>query len=251
MIQETLDMFKVCEKYKHERKHDIPSMPGIFLQDVSFTFEGRKTPLFKHLRLYIPEGQTVLIVGHIGSGKSTLVRLLMKYAEPDDGDIYIHNIPYSKMKACDLRRLIGYVPQNPILFNRTVYENITYGLPYVSREDVTFLINDLELASVLPSDLDSSVGKYGSKVSGGQRQVIWILRTILQNPSIVLMDEPTSSMDEVTKAKIHKAMSLLMKDKTVVMVTHDSYLMQYATRVIEMDHGAIIADVQNKNKNKQ
>lgn len=245
MIQETLDMFQVCEKYRQYKvvTDELPMLPGVYVHNVTYAFEGKSSALFRNLDVYIPEAETVLVVGHIGSGKSTLLKLLMKYAEPDSGDIFIHNIPYSKMKASDLRRLIGYVPQNPILFNRSVYDNITYGLHGVSREQVAFLINELGLSSVLPTDLDTPVGKYGSKVSGGQRQVIWILRTIFQNPSVVLLDEPTSSMDEVTKAKIHGALDMLLKDKTVVMVTHDAYLMQFATRVIQMDHGMVISDV--------
>lgn len=251
MIQETLDIFQVCEKYKEHRDTVATlgkSMPGIYIKDIMYKHEGRKDPLLNGFNLYIPQGEHVLIVGHIGSGKSTILKLMMKYAEADAGEIYVNNVPYSKMKASDLRRFVGYVPQNPILFNRSVYENITYGIIRhdISKQLVWDLIYELGLNSVLPENLDDPVGKYGSKVSGGQRQVIWILRTILQDPDVVLMDEPTSSMDEVTKGKIHKALDRLMTGKTVIMVTHDAYLMRYASRIVELDHGVIVDDHSSK-----
>lgn len=245
MIQETLDMFEVCKKYKSHvvvAPH-LPHRNGLTFYNVTYTFEKRQ--LFNNLSLYIPLGQKVLIVGHIGSGKSTLLRLLMKYAEPDAGEIYINNIPYSKIHPAELRKFIGYIPQNPILFNRTVYENIVYGMPHVSKNHVENMIIKLGLFDVfskMPDGIDTAVGKYGSKVSGGQRQIIWLIRTIIQNPDIILMDEPTSSIDEKTKAIIHQLSQVLMKEKTVIMVTHDAFLKQYADRIIEMRHGAVIKD---------
>ena len=245
MIQETLDIFKVCKKYK---RHEvmIPNIPhhsGLTFYNISYSFENRT--LFNNLNLHIPLGQKVLIVGHIGSGKSTLLRLLMKYAEPDVGEILINNIPYSKIKAADLRSVIGYIPQNPILFNRTVYENVVYGIPHISKNQVEGLIYDLGLADVfskMTDGIDTMVGKYGSKVSGGQRQIIWLLRTILQNPDIILMDEPTSSIDEKTKEVVQHLCNVLMKDKTVIMVTHDAFLTQFADRIIHMRHGEVVDD---------
>ena len=245
MIQETLDIFKVCKKYKNHEViiPNVPYSKGIILHNISYSFEKRV--LFNNLNVHIPLGQKVLIVGHIGSGKSTLLRLLMKYAEPDQGDIFINNIPYSKIKSSELRSFIGYIPQNPILFNRTVYENVVYGIPNVSKNAVEKLIYDMGLSDVfskMTDGIDTPVGKYGSKVSGGQRQIIWLLRTILQNPDIILMDEPTSSIDEKTKEIVNRLCTVLMKEKTVIMVTHDAFLTQFADRVIYMRHGEIIDD---------
>lgn len=245
MIQETLDMFEVCKRHKNDIviSQDVPHLQGITIKDLSYSFEKRE--LFSNINLHIPLGQKLLVVGQIGSGKSTLLRLLMKYAEPHRGEIFINNIPYSKIQPSEIRRFIGYIPQNPILFNRTIYENIVYGMPHISKQHVRTLISDLGLDDVfsrMPDGIDSIVGKYGSKVSGGQRQIIWLVRTIIQDPDIILMDEPTSSIDEKTKEIVHRLCTILMKQKTVIMVTHDAFLTRYADRIIEMKHGVIVKD---------
>jgi ABC-type multidrug transport system fused ATPase/permease subunit len=120
-----------------------------------------------------------------------------------------------------------------------------YGIPHISKNQVEGLIYDLGLADVfskMTDGIDTMVGKYGSKVSGGQRQIIWLLRTILQNPDIILMDEPTSSIDEKTKEVVQHLCNVLMKDKTVIMVTHDAFLTQFADRIIHMRHGEVVDD---------
>ena len=249
MITETLDMFKVCEKYKeYETIHDAPGVPGIVFKDVTYSFideAGVKRELYSHLDLHLLPGQRTLIVGQIGSGKTTILKLIMKYIECTGGEIYVNNIPYSVIKPGDLRRFVGYIPQNPILFNRTIYENISYGAPHITKEMVDNAILELglfDIFSKMPLGIDTNVGKYGSKISGGQRQIVWIVRTILQNPDVVLMDEPTASIDEKTKDIVHNLLTVLMKGKTIVMVTHDAYLMKVADRVVEMKHGSVISD---------
>lgn len=249
MIQETLDMFKVCEKYKeYESTASSPSRQGIVFQDVSYSFvdeDGNKRELYKHLDMHIRPNERTLIVGQIGSGKTTILKLIMKYVEVTGGEIYINNIPYSAITPRDLRRFIGYIPQNPILFNRTIYENISYGMPQLTKEVVEDTIIKLglyDIFSMMPKGVDTNVGKYGSKISGGQRQIVWIVRTILQDPDIILMDEPTASIDEKTKDIVNNLLTVLMKNKTIIMVTHDAYLMKLANRVIEMKHGVVVND---------
>ena len=131
-----------------------------------------------------------------------------------------------------------YVPQTPILLNRTVYENIIYGIhPAPSKEDVEAVMKEAGLVKFLeelPNGLDSSAGIHGGKLSGGQRQIVWLLKAILINPEIIIMDEPTASVDEKTKNIIHLLMQKIMKDKTVIMITHDSYLLKFADKKITL-----------------
>lgn len=253
MIQETLDMFKVCEKYKEHgvTKATASMRQGITFHDVSYTFvddSGSKRSLYNQLNLHINPNEKTLIVGQIGSGKTTVLKLLMKYVEVTGGEIYINGVPYSKIPPHELRKVVGYIPQNPILFNRSIYENVSYGMPHITKEIVEDSIVSLGLLDIfrlMPNGIDTSVGKYGSKVSGGQRQIIWILRTILQNPDIVLMDEPTAAIDSATKGIVMGLLGHLMKNKTVVMVTHDESLIKFADRIVEMKHGQVVRDEHN------
>lgn len=254
MIQETLDMFKVCQRYKDHVKTDIPTLPGILLNNINYSFldeNNSKRILFEGLNIHFKPKERVLIVGQIGSGKTTILKLLMKYIEPTGGEIYINNIPYNSISPSDLRTFVGYIPQTPILFNRSIYENITYGMPHISKTNVSDMIYELGLEDIfskLPNGMDTNVGKYGSKLSGGQRQIVWIIRTIIQNPDIVLLDEPTSAIDEKTKDIVHNLLKVVMRGKTIIMVTHDPFLKQFADRVIELKHGAIVNDYAIQNK---
>jgi ABC-type multidrug transport system fused ATPase/permease subunit len=209
---------------------------GFYLHDVSYKFTKGGKYVIKNLTLHIDAGKTGVIVGPIGHGKSTLLRLLMKQITPTSGVIYLNGIPYDKVPTDTLRRQIGFVPQNPVLFNRTVLENITYGTSS-SRTDVVELLNRLNLNKLvddLPSGLDTVAGKSGSALSGGQRQIVVILRSVLQNTPIMFMDEPTASMDETTKKMVYDVVSKIIKGRTVLMVTHDPFLLRYADVIIDM-----------------
>lgn len=256
MIQESLEIFNVCDPERIATSDGVnPKTQGIIFKDVSYYYQdegGNRVYVFENLSLSIAPQSKVLIVGQIGSGKTTFLKLLMKYIEPNQGNIYLNTIPYDLIPGNELRKYIGYIPQNPILFNRTIYENIVYGIQNISKERVETVIETLGLSDVfrkLPQGINSNVGKYGSKLSGGQRQIVWIIRTILQDPVILLMDEPTSAIDEETKAIVRHLLEILMAEKTVIMVTHDTFLMNYAERVIEMKHGKVIHDNVNTAKN--
>lgn len=248
MIKETLEIFNKCTKIKEDNgiTYEEPNKMGIIFKDIWYYFEdekGIRRDIFEGLNLEFNNNEKVLIIGQIGSGKTTILKMMMKYIEPIRGEIFINNIPFSKINCNELRRYIGYIPQTPILFNRSIYENITYGVKGYDKYAVITLINQLGLEDIfsqLPAGMDTNVGKYGSKISGGQRQIVWILRTILQNPPIILMDEPTASIDETTKVIVHNLLTVLMKDKTVIMVTHDPFLLKFTNRTIEMKHGKVI-----------
>ena len=168
----------------------------------------------------------------------------MKYIHPTTGFVYWDGRSYDDISTFELRNKIGYVPQQPILFNRTVYENITYGLS-ISRTELEQQLKDLNIwqeFQTLEYGLDTNIAKNGSKISGGQRQLIWCMRVLLRNPEIVILDEPTASVNDKIKNLLRNVINQVMEGKTVIMVTHDEYLMKYADRKITMDAGRIIND---------
>ena len=219
---------------------------GLFLKDVTFAYPGSSTPIVEHLDLNIKSGEKLGIVGDIGSGKSTIEKLILKLNLPDTGEIYFNGKSYNDISIKELRRRIGYVPQNPILFNRTVLENIRYGNENkVSEEDVIKLLQDLNLIQEfdkLENGIHTKVGKSGSKISGGQRQAVTLLRILLTNPEVLVLDEPTSSLDEKTKKTMEKLFDNVMENRTVILVTHDDYIAKYATRTITLKKGKIVED---------
>ena len=211
---------------------------GIELKDVTFTYPGSTSPTLKDYNLIVDKGEKVAIVGEIGAGKSTILKLLMKYLNPDSGDIFIDSKNYNDITLAELRTKVGYIPQQPTLFNRSVYENITYGItPRPAKEDVEQVLRTLNVwdeFEKLQDGLDTNIGKNGSKVSGGQKQLIWCLRVLFSSPEYLIMDEPTSSVNEDIKTKLRNIINKVMAGKTVIMVTHDKYLMQYADRIIKL-----------------
>jgi ABC-type multidrug transport system fused ATPase/permease subunit len=163
--------------------------------------------------------------------------------------MYFRGQSFRNIPLKDLRKKIGYVPQVPILFNRSVYENISYG-NNISKDEIINILqeyNILKEFSNLEKGLDTPIGKNGSRLSGGQRQLVWCLRVLLNNPDVLILDEPTASIDFKTKEILNALLDKVMKDKIVIMVTHDDYLLQKADRVIVMQNGQIVKDIP-KNK---
>ena len=190
--------------------------------------------------------EITLIVGEIGSGKSTLISLLLKFRNPNKGEIFFKGTPYSKIDYHYLRDKIFYIPQIPLLLNRSVYDNIVYGHEHeVNRDYILDIIHKQDLDTFLtslPMGLDTSVGIHGSKLSGGQRQIIWILKAILVNPEVIIMDEPTASVDENSKEIINFLVQKIMKNRTVILITHDPYLLKFANRIITLQSGKVVKD---------
>jgi ATP-binding cassette, subfamily B, bacterial MsbA len=209
---------------KHSRAEPLDHGALIEFADVKFGYEGSKGALLSALNFAVKPGERLLIKGRIGTGKSTILKLLMKYKVPTEGEIYLSGVPYSNLTPRQVRQTVGYVPQTPILFNRSIYDNIIYGSQGVTRKDVVELLRTLKVDHIIntfPEGIDANVGKNGSKLSGGQRQIVWILRVLLQNPRILLLDEPTASIDEKTKEMVAELLKRVMENRTVIMVSHD------------------------------
>lgn len=208
-----------------------PMNESIGLSGVTFGYT-RDKPILNNLSLHFEKGKSTALIGNIGTGKSTVIKLLLGLYKPFSGDMYLDGRWYSDMKVEEIRERIGYVPQNPILFNDTVLYNIQYGNK-VSENQVRDLLKDM---GIHPSFADKRVGKNGMNLSGGQRQLVWCLRVLFRDPDYLLMDEPTASMDKETKDILLKLLKVMMKGKTVVIVTHDEYLLEFVDRKMQLNN---------------
>ncbi|MDO8566764.1 MAG: ABC transporter ATP-binding protein [bacterium] len=215
----------------------------ISLEDVSFSYSG--TTIFDKLSLNIPAGQRVGLVGRSGAGKSTLIKLLLRHNDPMGGRISIDGNDISHLTKNSLREAIAVVPQEPLLFHRTVYENIAYGKLDADKEDIENAAKLAEAHSFilqLPKGYEILVGERGVKLSGGQRQRIAIARAMLKNAPILLLDEATSSLDSESEVAVQKALLKLMEGRTVIAIAHRLSTLRAMDRIIVMDEGHIIED---------
>jgi ATP-binding cassette subfamily B protein len=199
--------------------------------------------LFSSLNLKIKAGEKIGLVGHSGSGKSTLTRLLLRFHDLDGGAILIDNQNIAKIAQDDLRRHIAYVPQEPLLFHRTIRENIAFGQPDAADQDVTNAAKKahaLEFIEKLPKGFETLVGERGVKLSGGQRQRIAIARAILKDAPILVLDEATSALDSENEKLIQAALWELMKDRTAIVIAHRLSTIQRMDRIVVLEDGKIV-----------
>jgi ABC-type multidrug transport system fused ATPase/permease subunit len=216
----------------------VPS-EGILAYHVSYGVPGRNHPILDGVTLYAKRGEKVALVGEIGSGKSTLLKIIAGLVRPAQGSVFIDG----RRVGDETNNAVAYIPQHPSLFNRSLYENITYGItPPPDRKEIDALIERTGLRDAfkdLEDGLQSKAGKNGCNLSGGQKQVVMLVRAILQRPDVVLMDEVTASLDPTIKVKVMKLMAEAFKDKTVLFATHDKEFMHFATTVVRVRDGVI------------
>ncbi|MCU6679065.1 type I secretion system permease/ATPase [Leclercia sp. H6S3] len=218
---------------------------AIELRDVTFVYPGNQYASLSNVSLTIQPGEKVGIIGRSGSGKSSLAKLLVGFYQPDSGNVLIDGIDARQIDVHDLRHNIGYAPQDIHLFSGTLRENLVYGASYVDDETmlrVATLTGVHEFARRHPSGYNMQVGERGMSLSGGQRQAVALARALLLDPPVLLMDEPTSSMDNTSEDLIKKALIPVISDKTLLMVTHRASLLTLVDRLIIVDNGKIIAD---------
>jgi len=224
----------------HTVKVDVPIINTksiIKLINIEYTYPGSNHPIINNFNMEIKEGEIIALIGDIGTGKSTLLKIILGLLKPTSGDLYLNGKHYARIDQRDIFKRFGYMTQNPVLFNRSIIDNIIFGNPDVTREEVMTLLERFKLNDVfgqLENGLDSSVGKNGSKISGGQRQIIWFLRIYLQNPDILLMDEPTASLSPESKETLWNLIKQGFKGKTIIMSSHDEFLINMATRKVNM-----------------
>jgi ATP-binding cassette, subfamily B, bacterial len=212
--------------------------------DVVFAFNPSRTVL-NHVELTIPAGQKVALVGPSGAGKSTLVRLLLRFYDITSGAITIDGQNIATVTQESLHDNVSFVPQDPVLFHRTLMENIRYGRPSATDAEVleaSSLAHCHEFIKDLPKGYDTYVGERGIKLSGGERQRVAIARAILKNAPILVLDEATSSLDSHSEMLIQQALDTLMKGKTTIVIAHRLSTIRKMDRILTIEHGAIAQD---------
>jgi ATP-binding cassette subfamily B protein len=217
----------------------------IVVNNVSFHHDDDPTLLFKQLNLVIPAGQKVGIVGMSGSGKTTLTKLLLRFLDPTSGEITIDGTDISSVTQASLHRVVAYVPQEPLLFHRSISENIGYSRPDASQKEIIVAAKKAhadEFVENLPKGYETLVGERGVKLSGGQRQRVAIARAILKNAPILILDEATSALDSESEQLIQKALAQLMKGKTSIVIAHRLSTIAKLDRIIVLEDGHIVED---------
>jgi ATP-binding cassette, subfamily B, bacterial len=222
--------------------HPVVSGDIVF-QDVNFAYPSRKDiPVLKGIDIVIPEGSKIALVGQSGSGKSTIVQLLMKFYDIDSGHISIDGKDLTSYDLIALRKNIGIVPQEVIMFGGTIKENILYGKPQATDEEIDEAArqaNAYDFINEFPQGMETIVGERGIKLSGGQRQRIAIARAILKNPSILILDEATSALDAESEKVVQDAMNNLMKDRTSIIIAHRLATIREVDCIYVLENGKI------------
>ncbi|HSX06563.1 MAG TPA: ABC transporter ATP-binding protein [Candidatus Saccharimonadia bacterium] len=219
--------------------------------NVSFHYSDAKSTdkIFENLNLHIKPGEKIGLVGHSGGGKSTLTRLLLRFDDATDGTITIDSQEIRSVTQTSLREAISYVPQEPLLFHRSIRENIAYGNIDASETAIkkaARMAYAHDFITQLPEGYDTLVGERGVKLSGGQRQRVAIARAILKNAPILVLDEATSALDSESEKLIQKALWELMEGKTAVVIAHRLSTIQKMDRILVLDHGKITEDGSHK-----
>lgn len=214
----------------------------IKLDNISFAYFER-APVLQDFSLHIPAGQTIAIVGATGSGKSTIVKLLLRFYEINQGQITVDGLDIRDIYLKDLRRAIGLVSQDVFLFHGTVAENIAYGNPDATLPEIiqaAKLAEAHDFIETLPQQYDTIVGERGQKLSGGQRQRLAIARAILKDPPILILDEATSAVDNETEAAIAKSLEKITQHRTTIAIAHRLSTIRHSDCIYVMDQGKIV-----------
>ena len=212
---------------------------------VSFKYKDQQVPALSEVSFQIRDGEKVAIIGRTGSGKTTLQKLILNYYQPEAGAIQIAGTDINQIDPTDLRRNVSYVPQEITLFEGTVRENIVLGMPLATDEGVleaSRIAGILEFMNSHPEGFDLNVGERGAKLSGGQRQGIAIARALINKAPILLLDEPTASLDNTTETVFKNNFTTYLKDRTLILVTHKASMLSLVDRLIVLHDGKVIAD---------
>ena len=222
-----------------------PAIGHVLFSDVTFTYPSRPDdPALSDFSLDVAPGETVALVGPSGAGKSTVFQLILRFYDPQSGDVTLDGIDLRDADVAALRSRAALVPQDPVVFAADAWENIGYGRPGASRDDIRAAADAAaatEFLDPLPDGFETFLGEKGLRLSGGQRQRIAIARAILRNAPLLLLDEATSALDAESERAVQQALEKLMEGRTTVVIAHRLATVQKADRIVVMDHGRIVA----------
>lgn len=228
----------------NEGKRAVTGVTGSFrLQDVTVRFPGEPDDALHRLSLELPAGATVALVGASGSGKSTLTNAVLGFVRPTSGRILLDGVDMEELDLRTVRRRVSVVPQESVLFDGSIRENVTYGMGHVSDERVRAALtgaNAMEIVEGLPRGWDTVVGERGARLSGGQRQRISIARALIRDPRVLVLDEATSALDSESEAKVQQALEHLMEGRTTLIVAHRLSTVRHADRIVVLQQGSIV-----------
>lgn len=234
------------ERQARQRPLERTQLHGALeVRQLSFSYPEQATPALNHVSLRMAPGEKIGIIGKSGSGKSTFGRLLMGFYHPDEGQILLDGLDLRQLDVADLRQQIGYVAHDLPLLAGSLRDNLTLGARYVSDArmlEVAELTGVSELARQHPAGFDRPVGERGQLLSGGQRQAVLMARAMLLDPPILLLDEPTSAMDNSSEEILRKRLHEACRDKTLLLVTHRTSMLSLVDRLLVLDSGRIVAD---------
>lgn len=243
-ILEILETESELPMQKSNIKSHLNIKGDVIFENITFSYPSRPDmQVLKGINIDIKAGQKIALVGQSGSGKSTIVQLLMKFYNPSSGHILLDNKNINELDLTAFRQNIGIVPQEVILFGGTIRENISYGKPNATEEEIKMAAtqsNSWEFIDSFPDGLDTIVGERGIKLSGGQRQRIAIARAILKNPKILILDEATSSLDAESEKLVQDALDLLMENRTSIIIAHRLATIREVDCIYVIDKGKII-----------
>ena len=219
--------------------------PSFKLENITFSYPGAASPTLYDINLTIRPGDRVGIIGRMGSGKSTLGKLLIGLYQPSQGTVKYGDVDIRQLSSADLRGKIGFLPQDVVLFYGTLRDNIALGDPAITDH---LILRAATLAGVsnfvksMPAGFATQVGEQGKSLSGGQRQAVALARALLRDPEVLILDEPTSNMDDATERMIQRRLNEILPNKTLIVITHRPSMLQIVNRILVMDNGRIVMD---------
>ena len=241
--ERVLEILEEEEEISKDSEKQFSCEGNLEFKDVTFSYPTRKEiQVLKNISLKLESGSKIALVGHSGAGKSTVIQLLLRFYDPDSGEIYLDNKDIRDLDLISFRKHIGMVPQEVILFGGTIKENIAYGKTEASDEEINQAAkkaNALEFINGFPEGFETLVGERGVKLSGGQRQRIAIARALLKDPEILVLDEATSSLDAESEALVQEALDELMKNRTTIIIAHRLATIRKVDKIYVINEGEI------------